>query len=168
MRTRSGLRSGLELVVRHTPGTIMDTTMGMARPQSARTATTAMLLMPARLTATTVPIGSLAASSSAPAPGSEAATMAAATMDVATTVADITAEAIGADAVTMAEVATTADRFMVDAESMAAAHSVIHAASPVAACTAVPLAASAAEREAGSTAAVAADSTAVADITKTR
>jgi hypothetical protein len=73
-----------------------------------------------------------------------------------------------ADADTMAADATTDDQSMVVAESLAAAHSVIHAASPVAEFAAVPLAASAVELVAGSTVVVAADPMAVADTGKNR
>jgi hypothetical protein len=140
-------------------------TTDTAQRRSARTATTAMPLTPALLTAITARIGSLAASSSAPDLGSAVATTDGDTMVVGT--AMVTAEATMADADIMAADVTTDDRSMGVAESLAAARSVTHAASPVAELAAAPLAASAVERVVGSTV-VAADPMAVADTGKNR
>jgi len=149
------------------PGTATaaDTAMGTTQLRSARTATTAMRRTPAHLTVTTAQIGSLAASSSAPDLGSAADTTDADTMVVDT--AMVTAEVTMADGDTMAADATTDDRSMVVAESLAAAPSAIHAVLPVAELAAAPLAASAVERVVGSTV-VAADPMAVADTGKNR
>ena len=77
------------------------TTTDMVRRRFVRTATTATLRMPALLTDTTVPPGSLAASSLAPVLGSAAATMVAGSMDV-----DIMDAASTAVEATMAEAIT--------------------------------------------------------------
>src|ERR1700735_876218 len=94
MPTRSVLPWVLELAVRPTPDTAMDMGTGTQSRRAARMATTATLLIPAPLTATTVRTGSLAACSSALVPGSAAGTT------VAATTAEATATMAGAAIIT--------------------------------------------------------------------
>src|ERR1700677_3882424 len=100
MPTRSVLRWVLELAVRPTPD--MDMVTGMVR-RPVLTATTAMHLIHAPRTVTTVLTGSLAASSLALVPGSAAATTGAATT------AEATAIMAGAATMAVAVITVAAD-----------------------------------------------------------
>jgi hypothetical protein len=126
-----------------------DTGMDMMWRRPVLTATTDTPRMHAPPMVTTVRTGSLAACLSAPVPGSAVDFTAAASTGVVST-----AEATMVAADTTVE-ATVADITAADAEFMAAARLVIHAASSAAARVVEPLAASAVERVVVSTAAVA-------------